>query len=185
VRDGGGVGFGAVPGGRAAELVARIVSTLMLKELENEELAKLRNYFERLSVQIRKGQLQWYFDIKLFEIGTAEPAIISLIKDAYHDALPEKARITETSFEDFCETLDYWFTTDYSGKPPVKWLIRGEKYFAYLLNECIQRKDSRIYEYQTREPLDPLGSGISGNFAFIFVNPKQHRALILSGGDCD
>ena len=157
----------------------------MIQEVENQSLLQLREYFERLGDRLHTGPLRWYFEIRLFEIGASDISLAELIKFAYPEALPEKAQITAVVFSDFQKTLDYWFTTNRTGQSPVQWLIRGDKFFAYLLNECCHYTDAAIYEYSTQEGLDPLGAGILGAFAFIFVNSNQGRLLILSGGDCD
>lgn len=156
-----------------------------MNEVEPNSILQLREYFSKLRHKHYMGELSWYFDIRLFELEDSNTALHELISFAYPDASPEKAEITTSNFYDLRETLDYWFTTNFDGTPPKQCLIRGDRLFADLLDQCIDYQQAEIYQYDTQERLDPLGAGIIGNFTFIFLNFNQGRMLILSGGDCD
>jgi hypothetical protein len=159
----------------------------MIQEIVPPPLLQLRDYFERLGDRFHTGLkwIQWYFEIRLFEINVTEIALNELIKFAYPTALPDKAQITTTTFYDFQETLDYKFTTGYFGDLPIKAVVRRDRYFSYLLNECLHYKEATIYEYNTQEVLDPLGAAMFRRFTFILLNIKQRRLLILNGAEWD
>jgi hypothetical protein len=157
-----------------------------LKEIEPPALNKLVGYLEAISDFIHTGELKWYFDVTLFEYEDDFSDLALIIKTAYPESQPEKAKIAECSIADLVETLNHELGRGLYASPILMPVIDGDGQIWRYLNECVHYERSRIFEYTTSESLDSFAhGGIIGNFAFVILDEQQHRCLLLGGGDCD
>ena len=158
-----------------------------LREIEPPPLFKLLGYLEAVSDFIRTDELKWYFDVKLFEYDDIVLDIALLVKAAYPESFPDKAKIREGSITGLVDTFKHELGRGREPRDLSEVLnpVYGGGLWEHL-NECLQLEESRIYEYITSDVLDDFGSGgVVGNFAVVIVNDNLRRCLFLSGGDCD
>ena len=162
-----------------------------MKEIKPPALYKLMGYLEAFGDCIRKSELKWYFEVRLFEFEDIYPSVQVLVKDAYPGSFPETAEIKELSIYELGQALkrELRVESNEPGLLNIVQLVTGfQGEVLDYLNECLNFEGvgARINEYQAAEQLDEFGSGgITADFAAVVVDDKQHRCLFLSGGDSD
>jgi hypothetical protein len=162
---------------------------MKLTPIETPDLFKLLGYLDAVADFIRRGELKWYFDAKLFDCEGNFSDVRSLIKTAYPDSKPELADIDKASISDLVATLKHEFSKWLEPAEAEKLLkpvtdMRNELW--QHLKECVDYENARVFEYYPRDTMDDFGAGgITGNFAAVILNETQKRCLMLSGGDCD
>jgi hypothetical protein len=135
--------------------------------------------------------LKWYFDVRLFEFEDIYPSVQGLVKAAYPGSLPHKAEIKELSIYELGQAVKRELGVEFNDPAlsNILGLVTGfQGEILDYLNECLNFDGlgTRIYEYQTAEQLDEFGSGgLTGDFAAVVIDDKQHRCLFLIGGDSD
>jgi len=68
-------------------------------------LYKWMGYLEAFSDCIRRSELRWYFDVRLFEFEDIYPSVQVLVKAAYPESFPDNAEIKELSIYELGQAL--------------------------------------------------------------------------------
>jgi hypothetical protein len=164
-----------------------------LKPLDTPEFHRLDGCLDGMSGLIGEGQLDWYFDVKGFELNDADISVTTIIKTAYSGSRPDKATISECSSREMLDELNrqisverpMWGDPNKTARVP---LLRDDAAFWRLLKACIDYEQARIFEYIPSYDVnvqDELRSGITKEFTFAIVNHAQQRCVIFSGANCD
>lgn len=155
-----------------------------LKAIEMPALYKLLGYLEATSDFIKTGELKWDFEVTLYEYEDSDLDVIQLVKAAYPASQPEKAEITESSPEDMLETFKHELGRCLPAMETRRILQPILDLYAGMwryLDECIDYRQSRFFEFFTSDEPNGLIGGLLGEFAFIICNENTHRCLILLG----
>lgn len=145
-------------------------------------LYKLQGYLEATSDFIKTGELKWGFEVTLYEYENPDLDVVQLVKAAYPESHPEKAEITECSLEDMLETFKHELGRCLPAMETKRILQPILSLYAGMwqyLNECIDYKQSRFFEFFPSDEPNGLIGGILGEFAFIICNENTHHCLIL------
>src|SRR5258705_11503724 len=126
---------------------------MKLKELKPNEMHQLSGYLEAVSDFLRTGEIRWNFEVRLFEVDVATFDLIEFLKEVYPDSKPRPEKICNSSLEGILTTLkhelDLFASSELRGR--IRPVTTGTGEMWIYLQQCIDLKDCRFYEYMSSE----------------------------------
>ncbi len=159
---------------------------MKLKELKPNEMHQLSGYLEAVSDFLRTGEIRWNFEVRLFEVDVATFDLIEFLKEVYPDSKPRPEKICNSSLEGILTTLkhelDLFASSELRGR--IRPVTTGTGEMWIYLQQCIDLKDCRFYEYMSSER-DEILNGLMGDLAIILLNERLARCLLLLAATSD
>ena len=155
---------------------------MLMKEIKTLELERFRQHLEYRGDKTLRN-LNLFFDVKLFELESpVSPSVI--IAQAFSEAKPEKAQISECSQNDFSDGIINFFTHLEGTNPESQFKFAYE--FLEALESVVKLENSKIWEYIPDEScFDELYDFIGWGFTYVIVEESNRQCLVVHGGYID
>src|SRR5215831_7606015 len=124
-----------------------------LIEKSPSEFLEFNYYLERISDSVRRSDLRWYFDFKLYEFDSLSDSVKNIIARVYPNVDLERATTEKITFAEMLERLNEKLSSSLGSRGKsvngVRQIVTEYSDLWWCLAEYVEFSRAQIHEYST------------------------------------